>query len=73
MTLEECRNHWEKGLNPIFLQHTQDNYTVLVILSCGEKIYDCHRYFTLGGGWECSVDFRNAGLPVVFEWLIKNY
>lgn len=72
MTLSEQRKNWEKGLTPLTVIKV-DDAMILVILessnATNDRRYHCHRYFTIGQDWVCSVDGQRVPLKAVFSWL----
>ena len=65
--LKRQRSAWERGLTIIGEFETQ--HTVVVMLSTSTGWYRCHRYFTIGGKWEISVDCASVGLGEALVWL----
>lgn len=71
MTLQEIRDEWEQGLSQLVVINQTEYGRVLVILEKKGK-YHCHRYFSIGPDWTCSVDQQGVELFKVWEWLNKN-
>ena len=78
MTLQEQRKDWEQDL-VVVAEKQQDEGTFLVILrqwsytaveslDDGMGQYSCHRYFTVGGNWEVSVDASNVDAETAMKW-----
>lgn len=67
--LEDLREKWEKGYEFLYLLNFPS--CKLSILSSGDtynKTYTVHRYFTIGGQWEISVDLSQTDeLQEVFK------
>ena len=70
MKIAECREVWEEGLTPkSVIDQTLSLGSVLVILQDGADLFHCHRYFPLGGDWNCSVDGQCVPFEAVLSWL----
>lgn len=69
--LQNLRNEWEKGSTPLF--HFGDAMEKLTVAKVKDSnTYNCLRYFTIGGTWSVSVDFRRIPLEAAFHWLQKH-
>ena len=73
VTLVDRRRLWEAGEKRIHLELPLGNDMFLVVCSRddGSGEFMLLRYFTVGDGWEVSVDFGTASLDQMFEWLQK--
>ncbi len=67
MSLTKLRAKWEKGLKDCVVINTQ--FVSLAVLQDNDGLYSCHRYFTICGEWECSVDRQDVALDDVWQWL----
>lgn len=70
LALSEKRKEWEKDL-VVVAEKQLDEWTLLVILNCNEDVknpYCCHRYFTIGGNWELSVDESYVDAETAMKW-----
>ena len=69
------REKWEKGLVPDCVLESEGR--VLVVLNNNPPFddipvdYHCHRYFTIGDEWVCSVDGQRVPLEAVWAWLMN--
>ncbi len=69
--------HVDNPLRPVVILDQRDSHgRVFVVLEDFRKrqgviepIYNCHRYFTIGKNWECSIDKQSVSLNEVWEWL----
>lgn len=66
--LKEIRAEWERSLTALTVIKIE-GHTVLVILKDKRGRYHCHRYFTIGDSWTCSVDGQGIPVEAVFSWL----
>lgn len=79
MNLKEIRENWEKNLaEGLKVTHNVGEYkTVLVLLrenllSEGSK-YFVHRYFTLGGDWQISVDYDGEYIEEALKIVTEHF
>lgn len=87
MTLKERRDQWERGLREVMvvthvapLPDGRTYDTVYVLLSSERPFFDgtttsyhLHRYFTVAGEWECSVDLQGKELPECLAWIDNGF
>lgn len=71
-TLIELREQWEKKLSVVATYQDTDN-TLLVVLKDYANDYHCHRYFTVGGQWNVSVDAAHLEDDTVIEYIMKEW
>lgn len=77
--LNQIRERWESGLNPIFEADCIDKgYRLVVCAIPGKSVrYNCYRYFMIGHlqgelKWTVSQDRTNVPLEEVFQWLLDS-
>lgn len=61
-SLGEIRAEWEEGLTVVAASEQPELGRCLVVLKDRNGLYHCHRYFSIGGDWCCSVDIRGTSL-----------
>jgi hypothetical protein len=66
--MKEFREKWEKNLTSVSVIETSF-HNFLIVLKNRRGIYYCHRYFTVGGEWEVSVDRSGISADEALKWL----